>query len=158
MVSYCVHVTRAGDWADSGGYPLPLDRLKSVAVGDPQLRLVPAGVLDDHDLYAMVDGIAEPLGVWQGGEIVVRDPGPWRLARAALLTVPLGAYLIGDDGDRYRAAAGELRRSTVGVDESVGDLRALLASGPHAGWPRAPWEEPPVTPARRPLWRRLLRR
>lgn len=156
-MSYCVHVTRAGDWTDSGGYPLPLEQLRGVAARDGRLRLVSTGVLDDHDLYAIVDGVPEPLGVWQGGEIVVRDPGPWRLARAALLTEPLRAYLIGDDGDRYRAAAGQLRRSAVGVDEDLGELHAMLVSGPRATWPRAPWEDTPE-PAHRPLWRRLLRR
>lgn len=158
---YDVHVTRAADWVDSERMPLPLSDLRTVVATQSDLRVVARGVLNDHDLYALVDGIPATLGLWTAGEIVVREPGPWHLARAAQLAQGLRAYVIGDDGQRYRLAGRTLRRSAVGVDESLGEISALLSAGPRGRWPRPPWDEvafgAPPEP-RRPLWRRLLRK
>lgn len=153
---YDVHLTRAADWADSARYPIRVDDLRALTEAE-NLRIIPTGVMNDHDVYAMFGLRAEPLGVWTGGEIMLREPCPWHLARAAQLAQRLRAYVIGTDEMRYRISGGELRRSGVGVDESLGQVAALLAGGPDTRWPAAPWSEA-ADPPRRSRWRRLFRR
>lgn len=153
---YDVHLTRAADWADSGRFPIRVEELRALTEAE-DLRLIPTGVMNDQDVYVMFGRRAEPLGLWSGGEIMLRDPRPFHLVRAAQLAQRLRAYVIGTDEMRYRVADGELRRSGVGVDESLGRVAALLAAGPDTGWPVAPWTEP-ADPPRRAGWRRLFRR
>jgi len=158
-VAYDVHVTRAADWADSGRMPIRVGDLREIAERE-SLRIIPTGVMNDHDLYVMCDGRAESLGVWSNGAVMVRDPHPWHLARTVLLAARLHAYAIGTDEVRYRLADGELRRSGVGLDESLGRVKALLATGPDTGWPTPPWADAAAEPAslRPSLWRRMFRR
>lgn len=154
---YDVHVTRAADWADSGRYPIRVEEVRALTEKE-QLRLIPTGVMNDHDVYVMFGHRAETLGLWSGGEIMLREPYPWHLVRAAQLAQHLRAYVIGTDEMRYRVADGELRRSGVGVDESLGRVAALLSAGPDTRWPVAPWIEAAEPPPRRSGWRRLFRR
>lgn len=153
---YDVHLTRAADWAESTRFPIRVDDLWAVKEAE-NLRLIPTGVMNEHDVYVMFGRRPEPLGLWSNGEIMLRDPHPFHLVRAAQLAQRLSAYLIGTDEMRYRVADGELRRSGVGVDESLGRVAALLAAGPDTGWPVAPWTEH-AEPPRRSGWRRLFRR
>lgn len=154
---YDVHVTRAADWADSGRYPIRVAELRELTEKE-NLRLIPTGVMNDHDVYVMFGQRAESLGLWSGGEIMLREPHPWHLTRAAQLAQQLRAYVIGTDEMRYRVADGELRRSGVGVDESLGRVAALLAAGPDTRWPVAPWAEAADQPPPPSRWRRLFRR
>lgn len=157
-MTYDVHVTRAADWADSVYFPIRLDELRALTEAE-NLRLIPTGVMNEQDLYVMFGRRAESLGLWSGGEIMLRDPHPFHLARAAQLAQRLRAYVIGTDEMRYRVADGELRRSGVGIDESLGRVAALLAAGPDTRWPVAPWSESePAEPPRRSGLRRLFRR
>lgn len=151
---YDVHLTRAADWADAGRMPIRVGDLRAL-IEPERLRVIPTGVMNDHDVYVMWGHRAESLGLWSNGEIMLREPHPWHLARATQLAARLHAYAIGTDEMRYRITDGELRRSGVGVDESLGRVEALLAAGPDTRWPVAPWTEP--APKRRG-WRRLFRR
>lgn len=157
-MAYDIHLTRAADWADSVHMPIRVGDLRGL-IDAENLRIVPTGVMNDHDVYVMHGTRAEPLGLWSGGEIMIRDPRPWHLARAAQLAGRLRAYAIGTDEMRYRIAAGELRRSGVGVDESLGRVEALLAAGPDTRWPTPPWTDEAATPPpRKSLWHRLFHR
>jgi hypothetical protein len=153
---YDIHLTRAADWADAGRMPIRVGDLRAL-IEPERLRLIPTGVMNDHDVYVMIGRRAESLGLWSGGEIMLREPRPWHLARATHLAGRLQAYAIGTDEMRYRITDGELRRSGVGIDESLGRVEALLAAGPDTKWPVEPWAEPAARP-RRTGWRRLFRR
>jgi hypothetical protein len=98
-MGYDLHITRAEDWTEAADQPIRVDEWLAVAAAHPDLA--PA---EGMELGFLLDG-EDGVGLyWQDdGRIVVRGADEGDVPRLVGLADALGARLIGDDDERYRA-------------------------------------------------------
>lgn len=100
-MGYDLHITRAGDWAESEQMPITADEWLAVVAADPELRI------DDRNgpYFAVWPGpCSYPEGGWFDwfeGRISTKNPDRAILGKMLQLAHTLRAVVQGDEGELY---------------------------------------------------------
>jgi hypothetical protein len=98
-MGYDVHITRARDWTESEARPIPFEDWQACVAADPSLLQDPDNGPHDFLWKEHPEGPA-PLWWWRG-EVYSKNPDGPTMSKMMQLAESLGAYLVGDEGERY---------------------------------------------------------
>jgi hypothetical protein len=100
-VGYDLHITRADDWTDNAGSPIPKDEWIAVATADEDLFPMPENgdtffaLGDRQDPHAWFD--------WFDGDVFTKNPDRPTSTKMLDLATRLDARVQGDDGELYES-------------------------------------------------------
>lgn len=100
-MGYDLHITRAEDWFDSETAPIAADEWLAAVAADPELtidrRNGPYFAVWSH----ATENRTESWLDWSEGQIFTKNPRRTELTKMLILAERFGAFVQGDDGERY---------------------------------------------------------
>lgn len=119
-MGYDLHIVRTEQWFDSASLPITKTDVDHLIASDSSLAWSTTDYIDMQDddgstaRYYLINWNGEPAFWWWRSEITCKNPNDAQTLKLAQLAASLGAFLIGDDGERY-----ELGRSLFGKPKVV---------------------------------------
>ena len=123
-MSYDLHVARTKDWLQASDMPITKEDVDGVVAADQELEWA----VDDYvemandvgivTRYRMINWNGAPCFWWYRDQIICSNPDEAQQLKLVRIARTLGAFCIGDDGERYEIKKGILgKEGVVTVDE-----------------------------------------
>ena len=122
-MAYDVHIVRTRRWLDASKLPIEKSDVDALIQRDPELSWSKTSSAPDADADRGVPAIewnGAPCFWWHRNQIVCCGPDERQLGKLVRIDVALGAYAVGDDGERYELRKGlQGRERLVTVNDAV---------------------------------------
>ena len=119
-MGYDLHVVRTRDWLESANDPVTKQHVDSLIKSDPELRWSLSDFVDMRNessgttRYFMILWNDSPCFWWYRDQITCSNPDDYQRSKLAQIASALGAFAVGDDGERY-----ELRKGFLGKHKLI---------------------------------------
>jgi hypothetical protein len=119
-MAYDLHVVRTKDWTEAASVAISKDDVNTLMKSDPELTWSSTDYMDMKDdsgivtRYYAILWNGEPCFIWYKDQIICAGPSDAQQIKLVQIAQALGAYAIGDDGERY-----EFRKTFFGKPKIV---------------------------------------
>jgi len=119
-MAYDLHVVRTKDWLDASTDPVTKSEVDALIAGDPELSWSSSDYMEMKEgpdvvvRYYAIKWNDEPCFFWYRNEIRCCGPSEAQVRKLVEIAGKLGAYTVGDEGERY-----ELQKSFFGKPKVV---------------------------------------
>ena len=119
-MGYDLHIVRTEQWSDAADMPITKTDIDRLIAADGSLSWSTSDYIDmaDEDgsttRYYLINWQGEPAFWWWRNEVRCKNPSDAQTLEMAQMAAALGAFLVGDDGERY-----ELGRTLVGKPKVI---------------------------------------
>jgi hypothetical protein len=116
-VGYDIHIVRTKDWVEASSNPITKEDVDAVIASDRELAWSTSDYALEADGSRRYDAITwngAPSFWWHHNKIVCKTPNEKQIIKLVRMAQLLGAYCVGDDGERY-----ELKRGFLGKEKLV---------------------------------------
>jgi hypothetical protein len=118
-MAYDLHVTRTTDWLQAASAPITKGDADALVNSDPELAWSTSDFVEMNEQgtsvrYFMILWNGEPRFWWHKDQITCSGPNEQQQIKLARMARALGAYAVGDDGERY-----EVRKNLFGREKLI---------------------------------------
>jgi hypothetical protein len=119
-LGYDIHIVRTKDWLNASSHPITKEEVDVAISNDPELAWNTSDYMHtvngsgSANRYDVITWNGVPSFWWHDNQVVCKTPNETQIIKLVRLAQLLGAYCVGDDGERY-----ELQRGFLGKDKLV---------------------------------------
>ncbi len=119
-MAYDLHIVRTKDWLEAANAPITKVEVDALIASDAELAWSTSDYVEMEEeagvttRYYAITWNGVPCFLWQKNQITCSGPDDAQQLKLVKIARALGAYAVGDDGERY-----ELRKNFFGKEKLV---------------------------------------